>query len=208
MLFRSVEGCYKFLCRVYRLFSKYQDIVTLDYKIPENLDSKADKLLREVHISIKKITNDIENEFQFNTVVSRYRELTNAIYDYIKDENAIEPNVLSFALLSLLKLISPVAVYMSEEIYAELAAKANIKGSIHELPWPKYDENLAKLNDLTLIVQINGKIRDKIETTNNQTNEVLTKLAMESEKVQAALEGKTIVKTIVVPNKLVNIVVK
>ena len=85
----GVEGCYKFLCRVYRLFSKYQDIVTLDYKIPENLDSKADKLLREVHISIKKITNDIENEFQFNTVVSRYRELTNAIYDYIKDENAI-----------------------------------------------------------------------------------------------------------------------
>ena len=183
-------------------------MITLDYKIPENIDPKSDRLLREVHISIKKITNDIENEFQFNTVVSRYRELTNAIYDYTKEEETIEPNVLSFALISLLKLISPVAVYMSEEIYSELSAKVGVKGSIHELPWPKCDENLTKLNDLTLIVQINGKIRDKIETSNNQSNEELTKLAMESEKVQQALAGKTVVKTIVVPNKLVNIVVK
>lgn len=204
----GVEGCYKFLCRVYRLYSKYQDVITLDYKIPENLDTKADRLLREVHISIKKITNDIENEFQFNTVVSGYREFTNAIYDYVKDESNIEPNVLSFALVSLLKLISPVAVYMSEEVYTELAAKAGIKGSIHELPWPKYDENLTKLNDVTLIVQINGKIRDKIETSNGQSNDELAKLAMGSEKVQQAIEGKTVVKTIVVPNKLVNIVVK
>ena len=158
--------------------------------------------------SIKKITNDIENEFQFNTVVSRYRELTNAIYDYVKDESSIEPNTLSFALISLLKLLSPVAVYMSEEIYSNLSEKAGIKGSIHELCWPKYDENLTKLNDVTLIVQINGKIRDKIETSNNQSNEELTALAMASEKVQTALDGKTVVKTIVVPNKLVNIVVK
>lgn len=204
----GVEGCYKFLCRVYRLYSKYQDLISLDYKIPENLDPKSDRLLREVHISIKRITNDIENEFQFNTVVSRYRELTNAIYDYIKDETAIEPNTLSFALISLLKLLSPVAVYMSEEIYSNLSEKAGIKGSIHELCWPKYDENLTKLNDVTLIVQINGKIRDKIETSNGQSNEELTKLALESEKIKAALDGKTVVKTIVVPNKLVNIVVK
>ncbi len=204
----GVEGCYKFLCRVYRLYSKYQDLISLDYKIPENLDPKSDRLLREVHISIKRITNDIENEFQFNTVVSRYRELTNAIYDYVKDESSIEPNTLSFALISLLKLLSPVAVYMSEEIYSNLSEKAGIKGSIHELCWPKYDENLTKLNDVTLIVQINGKIRDKIETSNGQSNEELTKLALESEKIKAALDGKTVVKTIVVPNKLVNIVVK
>lgn len=204
----GVEGCYKFLCRVYRLYSKYQDLITLDYKIPENLDPKSDRLLREVHISIKKITNDIENEFQFNTVVSRYRELTNAIYDYVKDESTIEKNVLSFALISMLKLLSPVAVYMSEEIYSNLAEKAGVKDSVHDLEWPKYEENLTKLNDVTLIVQINGKIRDKIETSNNQSNEELTALAMTSDKIKTALEGKTVVKTIVVPNKLVNIVVK
>ncbi len=204
----GVEGCYKFLSRVYRLYSKYQDIITLDYKIPEKLDQKSDRLLREVHISIKKITNDIENEFQFNTVVSRYRELTNAIYDYVKDETNIEPNILSFALVSLLKLLSPVAVYMSEEIYTELLSKSGKTGSIHDTGWPKYDEDLTKLNNVTLIIQINGKIRDKIETVNNQSNEELTKLAMESEKIQQAIEGKTVVKTIVVPNKLVNIVVR
>ncbi len=204
----GVEGCYKFLCRVYRLYSKYQDLITLDYKIPEKLDSKSDRLLREVHISIKKITNDIENEFQFNTVVSRYRELTNAIYDYVKDEKDIEANVLSFALISLIKLLSPVAVYMSEEIYSELAQKSSKKVSIHELDWPKYEESLAKLNNVTLIVQVNGKIRDKIETTNNQSNDDLTKLALDSDKIKQAIEGKTVVKTIVVPNKLVNIVVK
>ncbi len=204
----GVEGCYKFLCRVYRLYSKYQDLITLDYKIPENLDPKSDRLLREVHISIKKITNDIENEFQFNTVVSRYRELTNAIYDYVKDENTIEKNVLSFALISMLKLLSPVAVFMSEEIYSNLAEKAGVKNSVHDLEWPKYEENLTKLNDVTLVVQINGKIRDKIETSNNRSNDELTALAMESDKIKTALEGKTVVKTIVVPNKLVNIVVK
>jgi len=206
----GVEGCYKFLCRVYRLYSKYQDMISLDYKIPETLDTRSDRLLREVHISIKKITNDIENEFQFNTVVSRYRELTNAIYDYIKDESAIEPNVLSFALISMLKLISPVAVFMSEEIYFELMKKAglNTSKSVHELEWPKYVEELTKMNDLTLIVQVNGKIKDKIETSNGQSNEELTNLAMASDKVKQALEGKTVVKTIVVPNKLVNIVAK
>ena len=200
----GVEGCYKFLCRVYRLYSKFQDIIDLDYKIPQTLDKQSEKLLREVHISIKKITNDIENEFQFNTVTSRYRELTNAIYEYIRDEQNIEKNVLSFALIALLKLISPVAVFMSEAIYEGLGAK----NPIHSEPWLKYDENLAKQADITFILQINGKIKDKVEIAVDTPKEELEKLAMENEKIKQALEGKSIVKTIVVPNKLINIVVK
>ncbi len=200
----GVEGCYKFLCRVYRLYSKYQDRIKLDYVLPENLDKKSETLVREVHLAIKKITSDIENEFQFNTVVSKYRELTNAIYEYIREENEIEDNVLSFALLVLLKLISPVAVFMSEEIYQTLGGK----NSIHTLDWPKHDETKLAQNNITLIVQVNGKIRDKIETTAGQTNEEFTSLALNSEKTKPFLEGKTVVKTIVVPNKIVNIVVK
>ncbi len=200
----GVEGCYKFLCRVYRLYSKFQDIIDLNYQIPQNLDKESEKLLREVHISIKKITNDIENEFQFNTVTSRYRELTNAIYEYIRDESKIEKNVLSFALLSLLRLISPVAVFMSEAIYEGLGAKT----SIHNEPWLKYDENLAKQADITFILQVNGKIRDKIEITVDTPEEELKKLALENEKIKQSLEGKTLVKSIVVPNKLINLVVK
>lgn len=200
----GVEGCYKFLCRVYRLYSKFQDIIDLNYQIPQNLDKESEKLLREVHISIKKITNDIENEFQFNTVTSRYRELTNAIYEYIRDESKIEKNVLSFALLALLRLISPVAVFMSEAIYEGLGAKT----SIHNEPWLKYDENLAKQADITFILQVNGKIRDKVEIAVDTPEEELKKLALENEKIKQSLEGKTLVKSIVVPNKLINLVVK
>ena len=200
----GVEGCYKFLCRVYRLYSKFQNIIDLNYQIPQNLDKDSEKLLREVHISIKKITNDIENEFQFNTVTSRYRELTNAIYEYIRDESKIEKNVLSFALLALLRLISPVAVFMSEAIYEGLGAKK----SIHDEKWLEYDENLAKQADITFILQVNGKIRDKVEIAVDTPGEELKKLALENEKIKQSLEGRTLVKTIVVPNKLINLVVK
>ncbi len=200
----GVEGCYKFLCRVYRLYSKYQDKIKLDYVIPDSLDKKSSDLVREVHIAIKKITSDVENEFQFNTVVSKYRELTNAIYEYIRDENDINFDVLSFALITLLKLISPVVVFMSEEIYSSLGGN----GSIHNEPWPVYDEAKTKQNNIMLIVQVNGKIRDKIETTAGQTNDELSKLALSSEKTKQFLEGLNVIKTIVVPDKIVNIVAK
>lgn len=200
----GVEGCYKYLCRVYRLYSKFQDKIKLEYTIPETVDKKAEDLIREVHLAISKITSDIENEFQFNTVVSKYRELTNAIYDYIKDEETINYDVLSFALVTLLKLISPVAVFMSEEIYQTLGGV----GSIHEQKWPVADMAKTKQNNILLIVQVNGKIRDKIETTAGQTNDELTKLALNSEKTKQFIEGKTVIKTIVVPDKIVNIVVK
>lgn len=200
----GVEGCYKFLCRVYRLYSKYQDKIKLDYVIPDSMDKKSSDLVREVHIAIKKITSDVENEFQFNTVVSKYRELTNAIYEYIRDENDINFDVLSFALITLLKLISPVVVFMSEEIYSSLGGN----GSIHNEPWPLYDEAKAKQNNIMLIVQVNGKIRDKIETTAGQTNDELSKLALSSEKTKQFLEGLNVIKTIVVPDKIVNIVAK
>jgi len=201
----GVEGCYKFICRVYRLFSKYSDNINLNYNFDvKNLSKDDENMVRETHIAIKKITNDIEQEFQFNTVISRYRELTNAIYEYTKDEDKINYDILSFALLSLLKLISPVCVFMSEEIYASLGANQ----SIHNEPWAKYDEALAKASNITLIVQVNGKIKDKIEAQQDLSNSELEAIAKTSTKVQEAIVGKTIVKTIVVPNKLVNIVVK
>ncbi len=200
----GVEGCYKFLCRVYRLYSKYQDKIKLNYVIPDNPDKKSADLIREVHIAIKKITSDIENEFQFNTVVSKYRELTNSIYEYIRDEKDINYDVLSFALIALLKLISPVVVFMSEEIYQTIGGS----GSIHNLDWPKFDEEKTKQNNITLIVQINGKIRDKIETTSGQTNDELSKLALESDKVKQFMGDMKVIKTIVVPDKIVNIVAK
>ena len=203
----GVEGCYKFLNRVWKLFSNNQEYITLDYKLPEKLSKENDDLVRVVHMAIKSITNDISHDFQFNTVISRYRELTNAIYDWkgkkteLNDEDKA---VFSFAATSLIKLMSPVTVFMADEIWKELGSKT----SIHDEKWCEYDENLAKASSITLVVQINGKVKDKIEADEGLDNDSLKEIAMNSRKIKDLIEGKTIVKTIVVPKKLVNIVVK
>ncbi len=201
----GVEGCYKFISRVYRLYSKFQDKIKLDYEFDvKNLSKKDDDFVRQVHIAIKKITHDIENEFQFNTVISSYRELTNTLYEYTKNENEINSDVLSFGLLTLLKLISPVCVFMAEEIYSGLGATT----SIHNEPWCKFDEDLAKTSAITLIIQVNGKLKDKLEVPQGLANDELEKLAMQAPKAAEFIADKQVVKVIVVPNKLVNIVVK
>lgn len=206
----GVEGCYKFLNRVWRLISTNQDNISLVYPkfVAGSLKDKSnDDLVRTVHIAIKGITNDISNDFQFNTVISKYRELTNAIYDWqAKKSNLTDEDkqVLSFAVVSLIKLMSPVAVHLTEEAWHDLGGEK----SIHEEPWCEWDENLAKSSSITLVVQVNGKVKDKIEVDESLDQEEMKQVALNSEKVKALTAGKTIVKTIVVPKKLVNIVVK
>lgn len=203
----GVEGCYKFLNRVWRLISSNAGNLTLDYKLEFPLKKENDDLVRKVHMAIKGISIDIANDFQFNTVISKYRELVNAIYDWQGKKSQLDnedKQVVSFAILSLIKLMSPVAVHLTEEAWHELGAKT----SIHEEEWPKWDENLAKASSITLIVQVNGKLKDKIEADEALNEDELKALALESPKVKELTDGKTIVKTIVVPKKLVNIVVK
>lgn len=200
----GVEGCYKFLNRVWRLVSTNQDKIIFDYKLPQNLSKQDDDLVRKVHIAIKGITNDIANDFQFNTVISKYRELTNSIYDWLASSKEIEKNVFSFAVLTLMKLMAPVAVHLTDEIWESLGAK----NSIHEEKWCEWDENLAKASSITLIVQVNGKVKDKIEVDEALGQEELKQIALNSEKIKNLITDKEIVKVIVVPKKLVNIVVK
>ena len=202
----GVEGCYKFLNRVWRMISSNQDKISLNYLIPETRSKANDDLIRMVHMSIKGITNDIANDFQFNTVISKYRELANYISDWTNKAQWTDEdkNVFSFAVITLIKLMSPVAVHMCEEIWTSLGAKT----SIHDEKWCEWDENLAKSSSITLVVQINGKVRDKIEVDESLDQEELKKIALESPKAKEATYEKTIVKVIVVPKKLVNIVVK
>ena len=203
----GVEGCYKFLNRVWRLVADNFENLTLDYKLSFPLARENDDLVRVVHMAIKGITNDISNDFQFNTVISKYRELTNAIYDYVagkKEFNDEDKNVLSFAIISLIKLMAPVTVHMSEEIWSELGGKT----SVHDEPWCEWDENLAKTSKITLVVQVNGKVKDKLEVDEGVDEVGLKEIALNSDKVKELTEGKEIVKVIVVPKKLVNIVVK
>ena len=203
----GVEGCYKFLNRVWRLVSENQHYIKKDYKLEFPLKRENDDLVRTVHMAIKGITNDIANDFQFNTVISKYRELTNAIYDWRgkKSEFTDEDiNVFSFAVLTLIKLMAPVTVHMSEEIWHDVGGE----GSIHDEKWCEWDENLAKASKITLVVQVNGKVKDKLEADEGLNDEELKNMALSSDKVKELTAGKNIVKVIVVPKKLVNIVVK
>lgn len=203
----GVEGCYKFLNRVWRLVAGNQDKLIFDYKLSESLSKENDDLVRNVHIAVKGITNDISNEFQFNTVISKYRELTNAIYDWVakrSDWSDEDKNVFSFAVLSLMKLMSPVAVHLTEEVWSTLSGGK----SIHDAHWCEWDENLAKSSSITLVVQINGKVKDKIDVAESLSQDEQKEIALNSEKIKELTQGKEIVKVIVVPKKLVNVVVK
>ena len=203
----GVEGCYKFLNRVWRLVSENQEYVTKDYKITFPLTRENDDLVRIVHMMIKEVTNDIANDFQFNTVISKYRELTNAIYDWKNKKTELteeDKNVFSFAVVSLIKLMAPVTVHMSEEIWHDLGNST----SIHNEKWCEWDEDLAKASKITLVVQVNGKVKDKIEADEGLGNDELKEVALASQKIKELTSGKEIVKVIVVPKKLVNIVVK
>ena len=205
----GVEGCYKFLNRVWRLVSENQNLITKNYELKFPLSRENDDLVRTVHIAMKGITNDISNDFQFNTVISKYRELTNAIYEWLgkkSKENLSDEdkNVFSFAVISLIKLMAPVTVHMSEEIWHDLGYES----SIHDEKWCEWDDNLAKASKITLVVQVNGKVKDKLEADEGLSDEELKALALSSEKVKELTSGKEIVKVIVVPKKLVNIVIK
>ncbi len=205
----GVEGCYKFLNRLWRLYSEHQNDIKLNYNLPDisSLSKENNNLIREVHMTIKKVSQDIANEFQFNTVISKYREFSNYISDYLNNKNELndeDKNVLSFALISYLKMLAPVLPHMTEEIYEGLGGN----DSVHKLKWPEFDENLAKTSSITLVVQINGKVKEKIEVDAESSKEELEKIALNSTRIKELTKDKEIVKVIVVPGKLVNIVVK
>ncbi len=205
----GVEGCYKFLNRVWRLIAVNANDINLSNQefSTTNLAKDNDDLVRVVHMAIKGITNDISNDFQFNTVISKYRELVNAIYDWRGKKSTLndeDKSVMSFAIATLLKLMSPVAVHLTEEAWNELGGQ----GSIHATDWPVWDENLAKASSITLVVQVNGKVKDKIEVDEALSQDEMKEVALNSSRIKEFTDGHDIVKVIVVPKKLVNIVIK
>jgi leucyl-tRNA synthetase len=203
----GVEGCYKFLNRVWRLIYLCSDNIAFNFPAG-NADTKENKtLVRAIHRTVKGIREDITAEFQFNTVISKFREFVNSIYDFIKDKkeySETDKAVLRQAVFTLIRLMAPVAPHLAEEVWAEFGGQ----GSIHESAFPDYDEALTKADSVTIAVQINGKLRDTIDMPAGSADEELKAAALASEKVQGYLAGGNVVKVIVVPNKLVSFVVK
>lgn len=204
---QGVEGSFRFLNRIWRIVQAFEDI--LAQKVTEydhsNL-TEADKDLRRVlHSSIKKVTNDIETRFNFNTAISTMMELVNALYAY--KEAVKEPNagLVYEAISDLIKMMSPFVPHITEELWRG-AIDAN--SSVHEQSWPECDEEALKVDNVEIVLQVNGKVRGRLTVPAEATKEELEKIAMADANVQAHIGDATVRKVICVPGRLVNIVAK
>lgn len=204
---QGVEGSFRFLNRIWRIVQAFEAV--LAQKVTEydhsNL-SEADKDLRRVlHSSIKKVTNDIETRFNFNTAISTMMELVNALYAY--KEAAKEPNsgLIYEAISDLIKMMSPFVPHITEELWRG-AIDAN--SSVHEQSWPECDEEALKVDNVEIVLQVNGKVRGRLTVPAEATKEELEKIAMADSNVQAHIGDATVRKVICVPGRLVNIVAK
>ena len=204
---QGVEGSFRFLNRIWRIVQAFEAV--LAQKVTEydhsNLN-EADKDLRRVlHSSIKKVTNDIETRFNFNTAISTMMELVNALYAY--KEAAKEPNagLIYEAISDLIKMMSPFVPHITEELWRG-AIDAN--SSVHEQSWPECDEEALKVDNVEIVLQVNGKVRGRLTVPAEATKEELEKIAMADTNVQAHIGDATVRKVICVPGRLVNIVAK
>ncbi|HEX7280303.1 MAG TPA: class I tRNA ligase family protein, partial [Solirubrobacterales bacterium] len=200
----GVEGVNRFLSRLWRLCEEVESRTEAGEHDP-GAGGAERELLAKAHWAIDKTTRDFQRGFQFNTVISAVMELVNDTYR-LKDSLYGSPEgaaVVRFATATAASLIFPFAPHLGSEVYERLAG-----GRVWEQPWPEADPSLLVSDTVTLVVQVNGKLRDRIEASAEASKEELLQLARESEKVARHLDGQQIVKEIVVPGKLVNLVVR
>jgi leucyl-tRNA synthetase len=171
---------------------------------PADLDGPVRKVYKSIHGTIRKVTNDIEDRFHFNTAIAAVMELVNALYGV--DRSADDPatnGVMRFAIDSITLLLSPILPHLSEELWGALGHKE----SILLAPWPAYRQDALEKDDLVIVVQVNGKLRSRFDAKPGADAEALKARALSDERVQKFIENRTVKKVILVPNKLVNIVV-
>jgi leucyl-tRNA synthetase len=203
---QGVEGSYRFFGRLWRIVSHYATLLSeteAEYDMA-NLDKVERELRRVLHVTIKKVTEDIGERFNLNTAISAIMELVNAMYA-AKEQNAkLSDGLVRETISGLLRLLAPFAPHIAEELWSETIAD----GSVHKQSWPAFDAEAVKVDEVEIVLQINGKVRDKIIVPFGLGAKDLEAKAMEQEKVQVLLNGKQVIKVICVPQKLVNIVVK
>ena len=201
----AVEGAYRFLNRVWRAvedLSPYAQKQEIDGAV---LNAEEKKLRFAVHASIKKVTEDCDR-FSFNTAISSIMEMVNAIYAYKEKTDSADYHrgLIAEALENLVVLLSPFVPHIAFEMWEKMGRDEDLA----VYPWPAYDESALKVSEVEIVLQINGKIRDKMMISPDLTPEQMKETALKSEKVQELIAGREMVKCIAVPKKLINIVVK
>ncbi len=205
---QGVEGSFRFLNRVWRLYAKWADCLANQKPYtggPSSLSNNARELYIKTHQTIKKVTDDIEQRFHFNTAISAVMELTNQL-------NVVEPEsadvdtkgVMRFALDSIAVLLSPIVPHITEELWESMGSEA---GELCDQPWPSYRGDSLITDTRLIVVQVNGKLRGKFEVDAATDDETIKKRALSDPNVTRFIEEKKIRKIIVVKNKLVNIVI-
>jgi leucyl-tRNA synthetase len=199
---QGVEGASRFLNRVYRLVKEISgsDGAEVDFSSSDDV-----ALLRKMHQTIKKVTYDIEDDFHFNTAISAAMELFNTMSSSVGTPpgQGASGETLSEAIRNLLLLLYPMVPHFSSELWEMM----DFSGTPEDQPWPVYDEEKAKEDLLTIVLQVNGKVRSRIEVGADVQDQDLEERALADEKVSRFIEGRTVKKVIVVKKKLVNIVV-
>src|SRR5262249_6509889 len=192
----GVEGQYRFLGRVYRFATRNAERARAGQGPETGADRKA---LRKLHQTVRKVTSDFETRWHFNTSIASIMELVNELY-------ALEASLSGAALREILEkltlLLGPFAPYLSQEMWEELGRD----GAVFRQQWPTFDPDLAQEEEAELPVQVNGKLRGRIRVPFGATKETSQQVALADDKIQQFLQGKQVVKIIVVPDKLVNIV--
>src|SRR5580700_7228061 len=203
----GIEGIRKFLGRVYRFVVRNSSgsNASAETLLGGSLSPQARQIQRKLHQTIKRVSDDFQGRWHFNTCISAIMELVNVLHDM---EDAIAQNVIPVTLVaevqrSLVLLLAPFAPYLAHELWEMLGEKGNLL----KAPWPKYDAALAKEEEIEIPVQINGRLRSRVVVSADATEETVVERALSDEKVQAAIAGKQIVKKIYVPGKLLNMVV-
>ena len=199
---QGVEGCFRFLNRVYRLVDELAEVAKSNAEV--KTVTKEDKAMRLViHSTLKKVTTDLSEKFGFNTAIAALMELINEMYKY-KELDTRNDGIIREGIETIVTILAPFTPHIGEELWTMIGKE----GSVFNISWPAYDESALVQDEVEVIVQVNGKLRAKVSMDANISREDMEKVAMEDEKVKAAIEGKNVVKVIAVPKKLVNIVVK
>ncbi len=190
----GIHGHSRWLNRVWNL--------ALDTVPPRTDPASAERIRRLTHQMVKKTTTDIE-DFRFNTMLAAMMEFTNALAEERRADTPIDVGAWREAIETLVLCLAPLAPHITEELWQRLGKPY----SVHTQTWPSWDDALAREETITLVVQVNGKVRDTIQVAPGLNQEDAQSLAHDSEKVAAHLEGKTLRKAIFVPDKLLNLVV-
>ena len=199
---QGVEGSFRFLNRIWRLVAEFLDKYENkpgEYEIRNEADKKLNYMM---NYAVKKVTEDVRDRFNFNTAISAVMELVNEMYRY--KEGDVNDALLSTVIRKMLILLAPFVPHITEELWSELG----YEGSVHEQSWPSFDEKALVKDEIEIVVQINGKNKEKIYIPAEITRDEMLEIAKENDIVKGLIQGKEVIKMIAVPGRLINIVVK